>query len=182
MGPDSTKPAFPDLSIIIPTYNRKQVLLMCLNYLKQQTCPASRFEVIVAVDGSTDGTKEYIESNEFPFALKIVEQVNSGPAAARNLGARNASGEYLLFLDDDILATPDLIAEHLSIHKMYSNSIVVGPTPTPSADQITPLFDWQRNTYQSDIDRLNRWGFDAIDHYFCLGANGSLSRDLFELS
>lgn len=170
-----------ELSIIIPTFNRKDVLLRCLDHLKNQTYPLDQFEVIVAIDGSTDQTKEALESLHFPFRLLVAEQVNSGPAAARNLGASRATGEYLLFLDDDILAAPRLVEEHLSVHKRNPLSVVVGPTPM-SPDAKTAAAEWQRDSYQKDIERLNRWGFDAIDHYFCLGANGSLSRKLFELS
>jgi glycosyltransferase involved in cell wall biosynthesis len=171
-----------DLSVIIPTFNRKDVLLMCLTHLKHQAYPMDRFEVVVAIDGSTDGTADTLRSMNFPFRMNIAEQINSGPAAARNLGAGLATGKYLLFLDDDILATPELIAEHLSMHNQYPGSVVVGPTPTPVASGATALSDWQRDSYQTDIDRLNEWGFDAIDHYFCLGANGSLSREMFQRS
>lgn len=170
-----------ELSIIIPTFNRKDLLLRCLEHLKAQTYPAQKFEVIIAIDGSTDGTNETLQTIHFPFQLTVLDQENRGPAAARNLGANRATGNYLLFLDDDILATPKLIEEHLSTHKQHPLSIVVGPTPM-SPDTKTAAANWQRDAYQKDIERLNRWGFDAIDHYFCLGANGSLARELFERS
>ena len=171
-----------DISVIIPTFNRKDVLSRCLNHLKLQSFETSRFEVIVAIDGSTDGTKEALQNHEFPFRLTVAEQKNSGPAAARNLGAGRAAGKYLLFLDDDILAVPELLQEHFSTQNQHPGGVVVGPTPTTSEKGISALSDWQRDSYQNDIDRLNQWGFDAIDHYYCLGANGSLSKELFQRS
>jgi GT2 family glycosyltransferase/peptidoglycan/xylan/chitin deacetylase (PgdA/CDA1 family) len=70
------------------------------------------FEVIVVDDGSTDGTAAALRQLQVEFPLTVIEQGNQGGAAARNRGAAAATGEVLLFLDDDMEALPSLLAEH----------------------------------------------------------------------
>jgi len=103
-----------ELSVVIPTYNRAESLRRCLMALGQQTQSAADFEVIVVVDGSSDGTCAMLERLSTPYQLVIEQQPNQGAAVARNRGAERASGKYCLFLDDDIVAGPALIAEHLA--------------------------------------------------------------------
>ncbi len=92
-----------DTTVIIPTYNRLDSLLETLESLVHQTCLFDRFEVVIVDDGSSDGTR-HITRHPFPFALRYVRQENKGGVAARNLGAKAASGELLIFLDDDMTA------------------------------------------------------------------------------
>lgn len=94
-------------SVVLPTYNRKLSLLQCLENLARQTLPPDDFEVIVVVDGSTDGTSEAIRTLQFPFHLQVIDQENRGPSSARNHGAANARGEYLAFIEDDIVPEID---------------------------------------------------------------------------
>ena len=85
-----------EVSVVIPTYNRKQILKDMLESLCQQTMPADRFEVIVVVDGSTDGTWEMLQEIDTPYGLTSLYQENaglgssvfsSGVSVARNKGA-----------------------------------------------------------------------------------------------
>ncbi len=92
-------------SVILPTYNRKLQLLECLNELARQTLAPSEFEVIVVVDGSSDGTDAAIDGASFPYRLTVVNQANSGPSIARNNGASKAQADFLAFTEDDV--TPD---------------------------------------------------------------------------
>jgi GT2 family glycosyltransferase len=106
-----------DISVVVPTHNRRQSLLRTLGALARQDYPASRFEVIVAVDGSSDGTITSLAGARLPFSLQVVTvDAPRGAAAARNLGARAAQGDLLLFLDDDIEATPGLLTAHARAH------------------------------------------------------------------
>jgi glycosyltransferase involved in cell wall biosynthesis len=113
------------VSVIIPTFNRKDLLRETLASLAQQTCPSDRFEVIVVDDGSTDGTAA-IEAESFPFALRYFRQSNQGDAAARNLGARQSRASILVFLDDDILLDAGYLGHILQAHDRGQDRIVVG--------------------------------------------------------
>jgi glycosyltransferase involved in cell wall biosynthesis len=89
-------------SVIIPTYNRLQFLSQTLASVWQQTY--TDYELIVVDDGSNDDTAEYLQS--VGNRLKVFCQSNKGPGAARNLGASQARGEYIAFLDSDDLWFP----------------------------------------------------------------------------
>ncbi len=168
------------ITVVIPTFNRKDTVLRCLRSLESQTLSASRFEVVVVVDGSTDGTHEAIEHLGPAFALRLLFQANQGPAAARNLGARHARGRYLLFLDDDIVASPSVLDAHLAAHERHGGGVVVGPTPISPLSPQSAFTSEKEAIYRRHIARLERWGFDTVDPYHCLGANTSLERALFE--
>jgi glycosyltransferase involved in cell wall biosynthesis len=118
-------PSLPTVSVILPTYNRKDLLRETLETLARQTYPGDRFEVIVVDDGSTDGT-EAIAAETFPFTLRYFRQSNQGDAAARNLGARQSQADILVFLDDDILLEPGYLANLIQAHDQCQNRIVVG--------------------------------------------------------
>jgi len=88
-------------SVIIPTYNRHAQLASCLDSLAKQNVPNNSFEVIVVDDGSHPKLDPDTYRSRGEFDLRIIYQENRGPAEARNVGARHATGEYLLFTDDD---------------------------------------------------------------------------------
>lgn len=88
-------------SVVIPTYNRPKQLASCLQSLNQQALPYEEWEVIVVDDGGKDNTESLVNKLFLDCTVRLFRQQNSGPAKARNLGAQNASGDYLAFLDDD---------------------------------------------------------------------------------
>lgn len=96
------------ISVIIPTYNEKDVLEGCIESLGAQT--KRDFEIIVVDDGSTDGTVEILEnlSKTLPN-FKFVKQMHKGAGAARNNGARDAKGSILVFVDADMTFDPDFL-------------------------------------------------------------------------
>jgi peptidoglycan/xylan/chitin deacetylase (PgdA/CDA1 family)/GT2 family glycosyltransferase len=132
-----------ELSVIIPTYNRAERLRACLQALTLQTQPSTDFEVIVVVDGSTDGTREMLATLAVPFPLTVLWQENRGQNVGRNLGVETARGRYLLFLDDDIMAAPGLVAEHLWVQRSQKRAVGIGQitiTLPPTADWFTRRF------------------------------------------
>lgn len=106
----------PRLSVILCTYDRKAILAKSLASWAAQRCAPDDFELVVVNDGSKDGTKEWLDANPLPVAGKVLHRANGGLAAARNTGIAVARGEYLLFVNDDTIASPTLVAEHLAAH------------------------------------------------------------------
>jgi len=96
------------ISIVIPAWNHLQELLVCLQSIDRQTY--RQLEVIVVDDGSTDGTRERMMDYRASFPLRVhCLPENQGASAARNEGARLATGEFLLFVDADAVLRPDAI-------------------------------------------------------------------------
>lgn len=91
------------ISVVIPTYNRAKLLKECLTSLCKQEY--KNFEVVVVDDGSKDQTKEIVDSFKKNLDIKYIFQENRGPACARNLGIKVASGDIVAFIDDDCIAS-----------------------------------------------------------------------------
>lgn len=107
----------PQISLIVPTYNRLPILKKCLSALESQTFPAKDFEVIVIDDGSSDGTEAMMRQYRAPFQLQYLRQANGGTGAARRNGVNHAQGEYLLLMNDDTICDPNLIAQHVRVQR-----------------------------------------------------------------
>jgi glycosyltransferase involved in cell wall biosynthesis/peptidoglycan/xylan/chitin deacetylase (PgdA/CDA1 family) len=115
------------LSVIVSTYNRRQVLLsQSLPSILDQDLPADQYEVIVIVDGSTDGTAAALRELRPSCALRIVEQPNRGLSRARNAGIAMAKGDLVIFIDDDFICRPDLFRRHVQAHIGTANVVVHG--------------------------------------------------------
>jgi glycosyltransferase involved in cell wall biosynthesis len=102
--------ADPSVSVIIPNYNYARTLRLCLESIQAQTYPIA--EIIVVDDGSTDDSREIATS----LGARVLRTGgNFGPPAARNLGAKHAHGEVLLFIDSDVALEPDATARALRL-------------------------------------------------------------------
>jgi len=110
----------PSFSVILPTYNRADVVERTLLHLAAQDYPADRFEVIV-VDSSSDGTPEMVErvAQETGRDIRVVRGAPRLPAVKRNVGLRIARSDFVLFLNDDVWARRDLLKEHARIHMKH---------------------------------------------------------------
>lgn len=84
-------------SVIIPAYNSEATIAFCLESILNQSLPKEDYEVILVDDGSTDDTRKVAEN----FPIRVIQQENHGPAAARNNGATQANGDILIFTDSD---------------------------------------------------------------------------------
>jgi glycosyltransferase involved in cell wall biosynthesis len=134
------------LSIIIPTFNRKDVLLKTLSAYRRQSTADEILEIVVIDDGSSDGTSAALAelSRSSPIPIRYFHQRQKGAAAARNLGTREAKGELILFADDDIVPGPFLTAEHLRWHQRYpaSGAAILGHVTWSPEVRPTPFMKW----------------------------------------
>jgi glycosyltransferase involved in cell wall biosynthesis len=119
------------LSVITPTRNRMGLLEGLLVSLEAQTY--TDFEVVVAVDGSSDGTLALLEAykRRGVLALEVVVLSGSGRAAARAAAMARATGTVLVFLDDDLTVPPEVLARHAAFHQVMTQSIAIGAVRFP---------------------------------------------------
>jgi GT2 family glycosyltransferase len=164
------------VSIVVPTYNRLNRLKQVLVHLEKQHYPLDRFEVVVVSDGSSDGTDAYLRSLTTPLSLIAVTQPNRGVAAARNHGIQRATGDLVLFLDDDVVPAPQLIAEHVRLHaEQPDNLIVLGPMLTPDDFVLSPWVRWEQAMLTKQYQAMLAGRFKPTARQFYTG-NTSLAR------
>lgn len=147
----------PLFSVIIPTYNRADRLKIALESLCSQTF--SDFEVIVCDDGSTDNTKEIVDSFRNRLELKYIWQQNwGGPAKPRNAGIKNSTGEWICFLDSDDFWYSEKLATCLNYldksDLMYHNFDYVGEKVPKYRKQIIGRKISAKNPF---MDLLMNW-------------------------
>ena len=167
----------PKVSVVIPTYNRSEWLKRVIENLLNQTC--RDFEIVVVDDGSADDTeimlKELIEKARCELAY--IRQENKGAGSARNTGINHAKGEFLLFIDDDIIPATNLIEEHVLGHQRHhgENIAILGLVVYAPELKVSPFMRWLANKgyhfSQSREENGARLGYP----YFCT-ANISLTR------
>lgn len=138
----------PYLSVIVPTFNRADKLNLCLSALERQNLAHEAFEVIVVNDGSTDSTEKLLkEWSEKWDRLRYIFQKNSGQGVARNNAIKEASGEIILFIGDDIYAREDFLLQHVQFHQEnpQNNKACLGLTEWYPNEPITPFMHWLTN-------------------------------------
>jgi glycosyltransferase involved in cell wall biosynthesis len=116
-----------NISIVIPTHNRCASLQRLLNKVQGQDYPKHLMQVIVAADGCTDNTIDMLKAYNPAYAFSWVQLPGSGAAVARNSGAALATGDLLLFIDDDIDPSDTLVQAH--VRQYEPNRVVIGYLP-----------------------------------------------------
>jgi len=116
------------VSIVVPTYNRKEILEKNLAALVQQNYPHELMEVVIADDGSSDDTQAMVEGMDLPFDVKYVWQKDKGYRAAkiRNEAIKRATHDTIITLDVDMIPTPDLVRQHMMWHHAAQNVAIIG--------------------------------------------------------
>jgi len=112
-----------DISIIIPVYNSKNHLQLCLNSIINQTL--SNIEIICINDGSTDNSLEIL--NEYKIKdnrIKIIDQKNQGSGISRNIGIKNSKGKFIAFMDSDDLY-PNIFTLEFMLKKAIQNKVII---------------------------------------------------------
>lgn len=131
---NTAKDRTPNVSVIIPTYNRKNSLTATLDSLADLDYPKDRYEVVVVGDGSRDGTEDTIRGikGRLPYSLSYHAQEKKGISAAKNLGIREAGGDLLVFTDDDCIFEKDWLSRLIGHLDSPDVGAVGGPDRSPS--------------------------------------------------
>jgi GT2 family glycosyltransferase len=163
------------ISVVIPTYQRRELVRMALEALARQTVAPADYEVIVSIDGSTDGTREMIERFDSPYALASTWSENRGRAAACNAGIALAHGELLVLLDDDMAPAPSFLEAHLRAHARATRLGVLGAVPILIDANSSPLRRYIGTKFNRHLDKIGRndYALDLRDFYsgnFSVGA------------
>lgn len=118
----------PTVGLIIPVYNRVELLRNTLAGIIAQTYPSDLTEVIVVDDGSDEDVTRAVAESADRLRLTVTRQEHDGYGAgrARNRGAARTSAEVLVFIDADCIPTPELVAHHVQWHRRAANLVVVG--------------------------------------------------------
>lgn len=167
----------PHVSIVIPTHNRRGMLQRTLASIAAQSYPLSLIEVVVVADGCSDGTEHVVIDP--PLTGRVVVQPSAGPAAARNVGAAVASGDLLIFLDDDIEASPEFVAAHVQAHAAVAgDALVIGYLSADPRNGSRMFCTALRGWWEVMFERMRQPGhrFTYVD---VLSGNCSVSRRLF---
>lgn len=146
--------ATPYLSVIIPTFRRRDSVERALHALTRQTLAPERYEVIVSIDGSQDGTREMVEAFSAPYQLSQIWQSNSGRAAACNAGIRMARGEVLVILDDDMEPAPACLERHGQAHPIGSRFGVMGAVPISGEEDDPPVAAYIAAKFNRHLNNL----------------------------
>jgi len=162
---------YPSFSIVVPTFQRRNLVYDAV----RRICAIEyegELETIVVVDGSTDGTAPKLARLKCPVPLRVIEQENRGAAHARNRGAAEARGDIFLFLDDDMIAEPNLLTEHARSYADGADAVLgdfpvdAGSRPGFLSDSIAERKAWERNS--------------PLSHYDVFTGHLSVRRSVFE--
>jgi GT2 family glycosyltransferase len=165
----------PFASIVVPTFNRVARLRDCLESLLQQDYPSGQFEILVVDDGSSDGSAEMVNGLD---GVRYLRRQHAGLNAARNAGIEEAKGDFLAFLDDDVLAPPS-----------WLRTMITGAQANPAADCFggkirlqlegrPPRYCGRHPLNESELDL----GDVDREVEFIWGANMTVARRAFELA
>jgi glycosyltransferase involved in cell wall biosynthesis len=169
------------VSIIVPTYNGAHKLNGVFEALQKQIF--KDFELIIVIDGSTDNTLEVINNYKSNFdRIKIITRTNGGRSKVRNTGAKAATGDLLIYFDDDIRPDPDCVSLHVDHHLKHIDSILTGGTREVYNKKAVDSLK-----YKSDL--IVKWTAPLLtyidnplkkNNLFITAANFSIPRLLFE--
>jgi GT2 family glycosyltransferase len=165
-------PAALELSVVIPTHNRRPRLLRLLESLRDGTLAVDRFEVIVVADDCTDDTVAALAATSLPFAVRVLEQTpGCGAATARNAGAKVARGPVVVFVDDDIEPFPSMLAVHAAAHADARENgaeplVMVGaPVPMRASDagfHELAVWGWWEQELEQMAEPSHRFTYDEV--------------------
>ncbi len=164
------------VSVVIPTHNRSDALAATLTRLAQQDFRCA-WEVIVVNNRCEDDTDEVVRRQQLSVPTLLTHEETPGAAAARNRGAREACGEILIFIDNDILVPPDFIRRHAETLRVNPNCWFVGRVINPPELRDTAFGRYRDDLHESYFQDLPTQNF--ADYDGATGQNWAMRRDEF---
>lgn len=166
------------MTVAVASYQRRTALLRLLDgladQLRREPDLGDGLDVVVVLDGSTDGSREALSELVLPVPLRVVWQPNRGLAAARNAGWRASGAELVWFLDDDLVPADGLVRRHRAGHSDQPRT-VVGPCVVPTGARTTA---GTREWWQLRYEEMAAGGITRFDQFSA--ANTSLPRAVLE--
>ncbi|MFB3882150.1 MAG: glycosyltransferase family 2 protein [Armatimonadota bacterium] len=163
------------LSVVVPTYDRTDLLARCLRGLLDQSAAPEDYEIVVVDDGSTQDAAAVIAAIGAPQErLRYLRQENKGPAAARNLGVRHARGGIVLFTGDDCIPDKRLVETHLRVHAEEGDVGAIGLVTWHPETEITPFMAFLESGPQFGFGKIADPDDVSIWHWYT--ANCSVGR------
>ncbi len=167
------KDSSPLISVIVMTFNRPAALARCLRSLVVQSIGRAAFEVVI-VDVSTPPVGELVATFRNALTIKYLKEVNKGVAGNRNVGACNASGPWLAYLDDDCVADRSWLEELAHMTEQFPDSLIGGAITNLLPDNPVAIAG------QLITDAVDRhFNPDPLDARFVPGLNFAVPRRLY---
>ena len=168
----------PKISVVIPCFNGANTIECTLDSVFSQTLPPDQYEVIVVDNNSSDDTKKVLSRlrRHHPNLVTLMER-KPGVAPTRNKGAAQAKAKIILFLDDDMIASPRLLEEHLTSHGQHDGS-VLGYFTTNLKGKPDPFLFYLEVTEEQNAFPMKNGSI--INYQFFYTGNVSVKRKMFE--
>ncbi len=161
----------PELSVITVTHNRRELLTQKLHSLEQQTLKPELFELVLCVNGCSDGTREMLDNTQTSFNLKLLFFEDNEPIArARNVCVSKAQGNVLLMSDDDCILAPEALQAHLTRQERFANVAVIGALKLPGV--------LRHGRTREPFEQATHWGSRVL-WINATGANTSFPAEAF---
>lgn len=132
------------ISAVVCTFNRAAYLAKAVESLINQTYPREHYEIIVVDNGSTDNTRDVVEQFGQSARIKYIYEPIKGLSQARNTGWQAAGGEYIAYLDDDAIASPQWL------EKMMVAFETVRPAPASVGGKVAPIWESERPAWLTE--------------------------------
>ncbi len=142
-----------DVSVVMHTRNRADMLPLSLAHLESQTSPAGRFEILIIDEGSTGDTADVLEryASGAPVRIKRLTQEGGNLGRARNRAVEMAAGRWILFLDDELLAGPRLVESHVEIQRREGGGCAAAGNVQPHPQiEVDTFMRWRQHGLVSE--------------------------------
>ena len=154
------------VSVVIPAYNRREILVEIIKAFAEQTLSPNFYEIIVVDDGSSDDTRAYVEKllEVVPALTYIRYEENKGPATARNTGIKAARGGIVLLNDNDVKPDRNYVEAHLQYHQRYGDEHIAVVGNLAFAPECIEGSNFGRHCQSRYLGHRSRWSKEALDY------------------